>query len=429
MKKLSIILCLILIISMTACSSKIEADYTDENDEHTTLLSERLSVPEYYENELTSENGNSTLIIKADVTVPNVYDVDTVSMKSVTFTDEQVTEFAKMYTDGTSISDWRVAVDGYMGEYEGWDGDFSVRLNPQSTSDQIINMLLLISDDYGMVYFQEWLDADGELLSKTNLLYTSAAAGSSDTDYIVELTDDKANSCTIDFETAKAYADEALAGYDEFELAFYGQNYGGEENSGSTDLESASGGEYEQYYVFYYTREFQGVPVNYSTNSLNVSQEFGFTAGLEYIAVMVNDDGVIIFEYSNPFEIGDTVEENVDLINFDEAMEVFENIAMLYLKSGEAYSNFDKNVMKITDICFGYMQVKQPNSDEYVLTPVWDFYGESAFVYDDSAEYYFELYDSLYCDDVFTQYTKFTISAVDGTVIDRSLGYWYVIKN
>ncbi len=428
MKKISIILCLILIISMTACSSKIEADYTDENDEHTTLLSERLSVPEYYENELTSENGNSTLIIKADVTVPNVYDVDTVSMKSVTFTDEQLTDFCQKCIEGTEVSDWRVVIDAFMGQWEDWDGDFSLRLNPQSTADEQIYMLWMISD-YGSIYSDAWLDENDNLLSGTEINYESKVAENIDINNLVELTDDKANSCTIDFETAKAYADEALAGYDEFELAFYGQNYGGEENSGSTDLESASGGEYEQYYVFYYTREFQGVPVNYSTNSLNVSQEFGFTAGLEYIAVMVNDDGVIAFEYSNPFEMGDVVEQNVDLISFDEAMEVFENVAMLYLKSGEAINGFDKNVMKITDIRFGYMQIKQANSDEYVLTPVWDFYGESAFVYDDSADYYFELYDSLYYDDVFTANARFTISAVDGTVIDRSLGYWYVIKN
>lgn len=421
MKKISIILCLILIISMTACS-QTEVDYTDENDEHEALLSERLSVPEYYENELTSENGNSTLIIKADVTVPDVYDVDTVSMKSITFTDAQVTEFAKMYTDDTSISDWKIAVDIFKGEWEEWNGDFPLRLNPQSTNDENIYMLRLRSDDMS-IDCESWIDAYGNLLSATYMSYENSIAKNSDINNLVELTNDKANSCTIDFETAKAYADEALAGYDEFELSFYGQNYGGEENSGSTDLEVALGGETEQYYLFYYTREIQGVPVNYSANSLSISNEFGFTAGLEYIAVMVNDDGVIAFEYSNPFEMGDIVEQNVDLISFDEAMEVFENIAMLYLKSGEAYTDFDKNVMKITDIRFGYMQVKQPNSEEYVLTPVWDFYGESTFVYDDSAEYFFELYDSIYCDDVFTQYTKFTISAVDGTVIDRDLGY------
>ena len=71
------------------------------------------------------------------------------------------------------------------------------------------------------------------------------------------------------------------------------------------------------------------------------------------------------------------------------------------------------SVMDIRKIRFGYMAVKQSESiGGYRYIPVWDFYGVHYPVYEDS-QFYPES-----CDD-----PVFTINAVDGTVIDRNMGY------
>ncbi len=148
--------------------------------------------------------------------------------------------------------------------------------------------------------------------------------------------------------------------------------------------------------------------------------EYDYVSGIEHLLIVVSDDGIEYSGYFSPQTIGDVIENNIELMSFDEIVEIYENIAMLNLKNSEAYDNFLKNRINIKEIRFGYMAVKQANSDSYILTPVWDFYGSDAYVYEDSAEIFFEQYENTNLMDL---YLSYSINAIDGTVIDRNLGY------
>lgn len=63
----------------------------------------------------------------------------------------------------------------------------------------------------------------------------------------------------------------------------------------------------------------------------------------------------------------------------------------------------------IDTIEFGYMQIaSQDESDEYLLVPVWDFWGVES--YDDEAL-------------LRTHHSYLTVNAIDGSIIDRTIGY------
>lgn len=74
----------------------------------------------------------------------------------------------------------------------------------------------------------------------------------------------------------------------------------------------------------------------------------------------------------------------------------------------------EKRVIHIDRIKFGYMQYAQKNSDSQMLIPVWDFFGyEESFAYDGSV-----------VDKVLnSQRSYLTLNAVDGSIIDRQVGY------
>jgi hypothetical protein len=56
--------------------------------------------------------------------------------------------------------------------------------------------------------------------------------------------------------------------------------------------------------------------------------------------------------------------------------------------------------------------VRKPNDDTYWLLPVWDFRG-----------YIQREYNGDSIPDWFDHYTLLTVNAVDGSIIDRDLGY------
>ena len=98
---------------------------------------------------------------------------------------------------------------------------------------------------------------------------------------------------------------------------------------------------------------------------------------------------------------------------YSDIQSVFETLFL------EKYNSFFENVQatasfRIHTVKLGYMRVHEKgNVREGELIPVWDFFGEETISYDQT-EPYVEAgpYKSL-----------LTINAVDGTVVDRSLGY------
>ena len=77
----------------------------------------------------------------------------------------------------------------------------------------------------------------------------------------------------------------------------------------------------------------------------------------------------------------------------------------------------------IDNVELGLMRIIQSNSSEYLLVPVWNFFGyivyeykensDSSYVLDDENKVMFDGY----------RHSYLTINAIDGSIIDRSIGY------
>ncbi len=117
-------------------------------------------------------------------------------------------------------------------------------------------------------------------------------------------------------------------------------------------------------------------------------------------ATMVKGE-ITSFNWYNALEIASADSENVNLLPFDEIMDIFraQIFRSIFLGTSDEDPELWKNEpdhsesLTIRTIRFSYMRVKKPDSQAFWLLPVWDF------------------------EDCMT------INAVDGSIINRSAGY------
>lgn len=394
---------MLLLAVLSGCGKEKEAESPSKSSYGDTLIAESMGVPDCYTFENVSESGKSKVVVDADIIVPEVYGADVIEAIPVTFSEEEIRAFIRQHTgdfewyDGTNGKAY--SGQGFTKEVFGEDligiQSYSMLLTNSEESDQ--------GDAYREIDVSFWLDEKtGEIAYTPALTYTNSP-GNPEISIIVPLNEENmADGCTISLEEAIYFADaEAEFLSPDFTLFQYGQMAYGEgvENS-------------PRYYAFKYTREINGIPVN-ADIARGVGDGSGYTSGTERLWLTVNDAGVCWLGYSDPTQNGEVVAENVALLSFQEIRDIFEKVSMLSIKHLEIYDNLVENVMDIREIRFGYMAVKQSESiGGYRYLPVWDFYGVHWPVYE-NATYYPETFDD----------PVFTINAIDGTVIDRDMGY------
>ena len=71
--------------------------------------------------------------------------------------------------------------------------------------------------------------------------------------------------------------------------------------------------------------------------------EYGYLSGLGVVSVIVNDEGVCSFTYDNPYDVGETVQQDVELLSFEEIWEIFSQVALLSIQHLEIDENLQKN--------------------------------------------------------------------------------------
>ena len=364
-------------------------------------LRERLGVPETIQGSFVSESGISRVSVDAAILVPEVSQVDVIQALPRVYTNEEIVRFFKRHR---GEMEWRYAESGepYLGGlpspnacvdgvnlYHLW-ADVSRESSPDGkyksfTVDYGQNA------DTGALGFMAMLGyyEDFDLLPGVDL---------------VPLQNDKAKDCTISLEEAVALADaEVQALAPDYTMIACGQ---------TPEYEL---GCKEQFYSFRYTRNLQGIPVNYSYGSEQVLNPYGYTAGLSVISVVVSDDGVQALEYGNPCDVGQTIEENVELLPFEDIWDIFENVALMTIQHLEVDPELETNELDVYEVRFGYMAVLQGDGT-YRYTPVWDFYGHHAL--SGSGGYAHSDEQPPVEGEV-----ALTIHAVDGTILDRTLGH------
>ena len=377
------------------------ADYTAGE-----LLKEKLRVPDSVQGEFVSESGISRVSVAASVTVPEVSKVDVVEAVPRTFTDDEILGMTERHRSGL---DWRYAESGepYTDGLPTKDGDsvdsdvyrLWICVDPEVSPDNTYK-------SFSAVY---WLNArTGELSSTPTMEYIedyerAYASGSNP----VPLTDGKAADCTISLEEAIAFANEEVhAILPDYQLT----------RSGQSPVMEMGGFGYEehttpQYYLLQYTRHLNGVPVNHALHTAPAS-EYGYVSGTGEVFVLVADDGVLGVTYENPYDVGAVIEEDVALLPFSDIWDIFSKISLLSIQYLEANEGLEKNEAEVTEIRLGYMSVLQADGT-YHYIPVWDFYAYRVL---DGHGGYGGAPDP-------AQQIFLTVNAIDGTVIDRKLGY------
>lgn len=170
-------------------------------------------------------------------------------------------------------------------------------------------------------------------------------------------------------------------------------------------------------YLFHFTRKLDQVPVTYTSSYGGGLEDMDSTLepwSYERCDIIVGDDGIQNVEIYSPYEIGEVQTEHVKLMDFDSIAKIYEQMMEI---SNADISEFEKNrTYHIKKITLGYSRIYDPTADNDtgLLVPVWDFFGG----FDMENEEYTEKNSGEYSNQSFM-----TINAIDGTVIDRELGY------
>lgn len=198
---------------------------------------------------------------------------------------------------------------------------------------------------------------------------------------------------------------------------------------GLSELELA--GEYtgyqlsEESYVLEYTRTVDGIPVTYTYQEGNgVSDEIPIDWipwREERLELVYDEHGLRSFTRINPYVITDLSEESVFLLPFSEIQKIFESVLTTSYSdsvSDSEYSSADSGVftgVQVTAVRLGYMRVRDEEESTAKLIPVWDFFGSVTRSQGAENSYMISEYNPYV--------SLLTINAMDGTILDRYLGY------
>ena len=149
----------------------------------------------------------------------------------------------------------------------------------------------------------------------------------------------------------------------------------------------------------------------------------------EQISIWVEADGIVGMNWEYPLTVEDTVSDNVGIISFEAAKDIFENMMPLVAKGDlekwEDEISETRAKITVSDVRLGLMRVRNSGSEfSGLMTPVWLFYGDySRFIhYLPGAEDILpEAEDFSFSED--QPWILLAVNAVDGSVIDITEGY------
>lgn len=172
----------------------------------------------------------------------------------------------------------------------------------------------------------------------------------------------------------------------------------------------------EAVYEFMFTRKINDVPITYTNDDglTTVHEAYHRPWMYEKIRIFIDDDGVFYLKWNSPYVVKEIVSDASTMLPFSDIQAIFQKMApMKYevLDSDERYSY----EMKVTEARLGLMRVTEKDvGDSGLIIPVWDFFGTLM-----RKDGQYEVIDGRS-----EEYNAFlTINAIDGSIIDRELGY------
>ena len=177
-----------------------------------------------------------------------------------------------------------------------------------------------------------------------------------------------------------------------------------------------------QCYMLYYERLFDGIPSLFCSDISNNVLRYQADWPYEMLSIGVGEMGVVHFEWISPIKTSRVLSENVSIMDFEALMDRFEkSIAYSYVPIEK---NVSARALYITSIEFGYTRIAAINQENTgILTPSWSFYGYEVDYYDSQDDTQLVLSEDNSILRAEPAHCFLTLNALDGSVIDRSLGY------
>ncbi len=323
--------------------------------------------------------------------------------------DELIAEWEKKYA---------AAPDNY--EYTEADTDITTPIlyEGEETSSYVSVMADLGREE--MASFSLRKAAEGEKIEFCNF----KSIGNTSIVSSITSEDTRPKGINISFEQAKQLALDTLA-----EMNIRGFDISDSFLYEDSDLE---------YYGFSFERNLNDVVISYGAIGLNSAMNkdpaYDVPLGYEHLSILIDDTGVVGFEWNYPLSISEILNENVE-IQFD-AEKSSELISkQLFFEYADLYHGLaDKIEIHLNRIQLSLARIRyKGHPGEYILVPVWDFYGDVKLKTQDSvliddikkrkmSESEPVMMGGMYIINIPYQ-SLGTVNALDGTIINRELGY------
>ncbi len=172
-------------------------------------------------------------------------------------------------------------------------------------------------------------------------------------------------------------------------------------------------------YLFCFTRNVDGIPVTYTMQECNYTDEdendnpihYRMIYPYESLRLVVTGEGVVNGRYESPYAVSEPIQTDVQLLEFDQVLEIAKNILPLTFTWMESTYQIE---ITIDRVVFGYARLDfKDDMYRYKLVPVWDFFGTyQCYKNGELIVSHTEDFNSL-----------LTVNAMDGTIIDRRFGF------
>ena len=172
-----------------------------------------------------------------------------------------------------------------------------------------------------------------------------------------------------------------------------------------------------------YVRKVNGLPLTKTNFDGGASEDYAGDIGsweYERLRIYVLGDRVVCFSWENPYEVTD-IQSTGELMDFRVIQEIFEKMIFVknhYWLEANKVNGFDViHDVNIDKVQLTLMRVRPKDSvTEGTIIPVWDFWGSEIGRAGDKEHESLVWSEERYG-------VQLTLNALDGTVIDREIGY------
>lgn len=439
-----------------------QAQSTQDNTKAGETLREKLKIPETYTTSLKDAKGKLQVTVKADVILPNADKLPTAKVGMGTFSQETADKLMKLLLHGQTLYEpdsylqftkadiqkrlvelyamraGTIPVEVDSGDLEGsiklWEKRLaeapeSVQKKPSSTTFQKRDMSDFQKNSAsGSTTLEPYNYIEGitEINGKSayftiqnqtqeNRIYALFTNSSENPDLMGGAfqpvgTDKDLSKPNISMEQAQAQTDTFIHELGLAHMAHVATVLGVKMGGVTTEVGKAQTQQMKSAYIVRYEREINGVPITYTKSSGTASEDsYAKSWPYEAITFVIDDTGIIEFYWSSPYTEPEVVTDSTKLLTFPQIQQVFEK--MIIVKNSSNDDNTTAVQIDIDTAQLGLMRIIDPDQQNTgILIPVWDFFG--TITYKNEKKQWSNPLDSV-----------LTINAVDGTIIDRSVGY------